>query len=315
MQGPSSFARAVLSLARCEATGTVHLRTERGRAEIALDEGRIRGIGGPLGSGITLGDALLEDGSLDRARHAAALERGGPPSGCPVGRWLVEEGLVGSGALEAALRWQLRRRMQLVLRCQRLEYRFVRGVPGPAAEGPGEPEPTAALVVAAMRSLLLDRRLAALRVEIPAGPLSLTDDGRRLVRQAVLWPDEQAAARLLERGCDAATLREATRDSVRAERFTVLLSLLGGLRDDVSAGARYGLLLRKRRQLRSTRDPHALLDIPRGASPREQRQALRRLARDLHPDSFGPATPPAIRDASNEVMGALIRAELELRRA
>jgi hypothetical protein len=227
----------------------------------------------------------------------------------------VEQGLVSRGAVEAGLRRQLRRRLELILRCRRLEYRFVRGAVARVTDLAVETEPTGALVVAAMRAVLHGCHQAALRAEIPAGALALTDEGRRLSRQATLWPEEQAAVRLLERGCDAATLREATRDSARAERFVALLSLLGGLRDDVTAGARYGLLLRKRRQLRATRDPHALLETAQGASPREVRRALRRLALELHPDNFGPATPPAIRDASNEVMGALIRAELELRRA
>ena len=65
--------------------------------------------------------------------------------------------------------------------------------------------------------------------------------------------------------------------------------------------------------MRRTGDARALLDLPAGAEPAAGRRALRRLARNLHPDALGPHAPEALRDASHEVMEALVGAEHALR--
>jgi len=75
----------------------------------------------------------------------------------------------------------------------------------------------------------------------------------------------------------------------------------------------YGLLLRKRNQIRQGESPYRLLDLPVGATPYEARKALRQFALQLHPDALGPGVPDALRRASGEVMGALIDAERALR--
>ena len=44
----------------------------------------------------------------------------------------------------------------------------------------------------------------------------------------------------------------------------------------------------------------------------EARRALRKLVRDLHPDRFGESAPEALRQASGEIVSALVEAEARI---
>jgi hypothetical protein len=101
----------------------------------------------------------------------------------------------------------------------------------------------------------------------------------------------------------------------RVATLLAILTALGGFspsRARTERG-RYGLLVRKRRQIRDGEGPHRLLDLCEGASPDDARKALRRFASQLHPDVLGPSAPDALRRASTEVLSALIDAERCLR--
>jgi hypothetical protein len=75
---------------------------------------------------------------------------------------------------------------------------------------------------------------------------------------------------------------------------------------------RYGLLVRKSRQLRHTDDARALLDIAAQEPALDARRALRSMLPRLHPDGLGADTRPELRRTCNEVLGALIDAERRL---
>ena len=75
----------------------------------------------------------------------------------------------------------------------------------------------------------------------------------------------------------------------------------------------YGLLLKKRNQLRNAASPEALLDLGPQHDPRAPRASLRRLARELHPDRFKAGAPAPIEQLSGEVLSALVDAESRLR--
>lgn len=75
----------------------------------------------------------------------------------------------------------------------------------------------------------------------------------------------------------------------------------------------YGLLLRKREQLRRRVSPRELLELHEHASPDEAGRALRRLAARVHPDALGPEAPVELQGASSELLHALVRAENSLR--
>jgi hypothetical protein len=77
----------------------------------------------------------------------------------------------------------------------------------------------------------------------------------------------------------------------------------------------YGLLVRKREQLRRCVSPRELLELEPYAEASEARKALRRLAAKVHPDALGPAAPALLQGASSELICELVRAENALRGA
>jgi hypothetical protein len=311
LPGAVSLARALLSLSRARRTGVLHVATELGECRLAIVDGVPRAASALPGRDETLGDALMREGALDPQAHHEALRRSEHAYG-PVGYWLVDAGLVARPLLELALRRQLRDRVLHVFSCQSQDYRFEPGDPAAVALIE-EPMGTADLVLAAMRAQVASWPRERLLALVEPGDLHLNALGAMLVREAALWPEEAALAALLTRGTTLTAALQVTRGELRALRLLAALSLLSAVASQPSREQRFSLLLRKAEQVRRAVDPRALLDLPGDARPAEARRALRRLARTLHPDAFGPNAPDAVRRASSEVMGALIDAAQSLR--
>jgi hypothetical protein len=312
MPSAVSLARALLLLSRARRTGVLHIATEFGACRVAVVAGVPRAATALPGFAQPLGDALLADGALDPYAHAEALRASEHAHG-PVGRWLVDAGLVSRPALELALRRQLRDRVLQVFACHSLDYRFEPGEPDVGARWIEEPVCTADLVLAALRSVVAGWPYERLIAVVDPGALQLNATGAVLVRGAALWPEESAAASLLRGGATLVAVLRATFGADRALRFVAALSLLSALMNASSREQRYSLLVRKREQLRRAAGPHALLELPAHTAPGEARRSLRRLARALHPDALGPDAPDALRRASCEVLAALSVAEQSLR--
>jgi hypothetical protein len=120
----------------------------------------------------------------------------------------------------------------------------------------------------------------------------------------------------LQREGSRASIDALCRMHPRAHGLLELLESLGGFegpRPSKRERNSYGLLARKRNQIRQGDSPYRLLDLPPGATSTEARKALRQFALQLHPDALGPDVPDAVRKASTEIMGALIDAERALR--
>lgn len=306
-----SFGRALWALGRAGSTGVLEVAGDAQRCRIALVEGTPRAATALRADG-TLGDALLSEGDLDLVRHGAALLHA-PPSG-PVGDWLVAQRVASRPAVELALRVQLRRRILRIFAFREIEFHFVSGSADVGLSHVGEPVAAADLVLGGMRRVLRDSPPTVLRGQLPGPHLRLSEAGCALLSAAALFPSEAAMLPLLLQGATTAALHERAQGCPRARTLLTALGLLGllhGRRGQVSG---YALLARKRRELRSRRPAHALLDLPPDAGPGEARRALRRLALQLHPDRLDPDAPGAVRRASTEVMGALIAAESRLRR-
>lgn len=312
LPGATSLARAWLVLARARATGVLTVTSGPRAARVAVADGTPRAIAMAAGEGDTLGEILEREGALDRDAHARALGSG---VRAPVGEWLVSEGATTRPAVSHALRVQLRRRTRALLAWPSSEYRFERGAADVGVPHVPEPIPAAELVLGAMRDVTRGESLAAIARQIGEEHLVLTPAGEALLTTAPLHPCEAAMLPLLRRGASARDLIASGGASPRAIRALFAWRLLLAVAPSGQGKAGYALLVRKQRQLARSASPRALLDLPRDARPDDARRALRRLARDLHPDRFGTAAPEAVRRASTDVLAALVRAEATLRRA
>ena len=307
----TTVARSLLALSRAHATGTLSVTECDARARIAVVEGTPRAIATTRADGDTLGDRLVRAGVLDQEAHRQALRRA-PPAG-PVGDWLVETGAASREDVERALRQQLRRRVALVFRWQGAELRFLRDGARVGVPHLERPEPAADLVLTVMRGIVADVSLSEALRRLPEGPITLTRLGESLLSRATLCPEEAAMVPPLRARADLAVVLAAAGRSPRAVRTLFALRLLAAVASTSHESRAYGLLLRKQRQLRRAVGAGELLDLGVGARPKEARQALRRLARVVHPDRFGADEAPAVKRASEEVMYALVQAERHLR--
>jgi hypothetical protein len=306
-----SLARALLTLARTNATGVLHVGADRCACQLALVQGVVRAATPLPGRDRVLGDALAGDAALDADAHAGALQHGAPAG--PIGEYLVATGLTTRPALELALRRQLRDRVIALFEQPVLEYRFEAGDPQIGLPFIDEPMRSADLVLAALRVPLRGWSHAQLCAALPEGELRLNALGHALTRDAALWPEEAATVALLRSGATLARVLKVTGGSLLALCMLALLASISGLGSATGVQQRYALLVRKRAQIARAEDPRALLDLPPDAATDDARRALRRMASSLHPDALGPDASDALRRASSEVMSALIDAERTLR--
>lgn len=311
LPGAVSLSRALLTLARSEQSGVLHVASSRERFQLVLHAGKVCALRCADVDQHALGDALMAIGALDCARYSEALARQTPRA--PIGRWLVETGCTTSAALQYTLRRQLRERVKRMLVSSALDYHFDRCQPDAADSWLEAPYSVGDLVLFGLRELLAEREVEHDLSALPKGTLRLTGVGASLVYGAALWPEEQAVVELLRQGSDLRRIREAVRNADRGLRLLVLVHVLGALTVSDARRSQYALLLRKLRQARQAVDATALLELPSTATEEQARRALHRFAGSLHPDTLGPHAPDELRAASHEVMAALNAAERHLR--
>lgn len=308
-----AFARALLVVAERRQSCDVRAYTERGECRIRIAAGALVSVTGPTGHDDSLGDVLLRSGDLNAQQHFAALAQRDDSSGKPVGAWLLAEQLATRGAVLHALRAQLRGRMLSLLSCRELSYAQAPASDAQAMPAIEEPPMIADVLLSCLRALARAESAAPLLRE---GELRLSALGRALLTQAALWPEEDAVAALLLRRAPRSSIDALCRMHARAHAVLMLLDGLGGFAGAApikNARNSYGLLARKRNQIRQGDSPYRLLDLAPGATSTQARKALRQFALQLHPDALGPDAPDALRKASGEIMGALIDAERALR--
>lgn len=108
--------------------------------------------------------------------------------------------------------------------------------------------------------------------------------------------------------------RALTRAGVELASCRQAASWIAALVQDKPENRRaYGLLVRKREQLRRCVSPRELLELEPEAHASEARRALRRLAASVHPDALGPGAPALLQGMSSQVFCELVRAENALR--
>lgn len=305
--GAAALTRGLLILARSGQSGALAIVSDRARARVGVQNGRVLAMRIDADEEDTLGATLRAMGAWDEER----ARRAGPiPLGATVGAWGIEVGATTRAAVSCALRQQLRRRLGRLFAHDPVELRLVSGSCDVGVPSIEEPPTTAELIVSALRERVSEEPLVAIRRRLGDGLLVLTPIGRELLAGAVLWPEEQAMVPALREGASVDALLETVRGSGRALRMLFALRSIGACEPPAPREG-YALLLRKTRQLRSGARASELLDLPRGAHGARARQAMRRIASSVHPDRFDDA-PVAIKRASHEVMSAIVRAQRDL---
>ncbi len=262
----------------------------------------------------SLGDLLLAAGALGQGAQTILQtdERDAATSGMPVGEWLVASGFATQQAVESALTLQLRRRLLRLFSFRDADYRFRAGNPDVGVPMLDVPVNVPDLVLGAMREAVASESITEVRKRIGSQPLELTPLGEHILHSADIDPSELAMVSMMRAGVtDVDVLLSATGGSLRAMRTLYSLKLVRAVSQPGPES--YGLLLRKHRQVRRHAPPRALLDLPSTAAPTQARAALRKLARDLHPDRFHGTGSASARRISHEVLTALVSAEANLR--
>jgi len=277
LPGAVSLARALLTLARSEQSGVLHVSSSTERFQIILDVGVVRSLSG-----------------------------GADQPGLP-------DATQSAGALQYALRNQMRDRIKRILLSKLLEYHFGRQEVRADASWLEVPFGAADLVLFGLRELFAERDVERDLATWTAANLSLSSLGESLVCNATLWPEELAVVELLRHGALLQRIRAVLGTSARGLRFLVALHVLGAVTVGPTRDAQYGLLLRKLRQARQAVGANVLLELPSLATGTDARRALHKLAGRFHPDALGPHAPAELRAASHEVMAALNAAEQQLR--
>lgn len=286
------IARALSLIARARSTSTLRARSGGRTAVFHAHAGRLLRIEAP---GSLFGEVLA---SGARASEIPVE----PNEGETIGAALVRVGAIDDHAVETTLRRQMKARLRRVMSWPdtqlSMEPATAPGTP------PGEGICARDLVLAALRDLAETIPLDVVRERLGRGPLALAPLGELLVDRSALFADEAAACARLRHPATLPELERAARGSERALRMVFALAELEAATPPVGNGS-LALLARKSRETRGTSAPAALLDLPQSAAPQAARPALRRIAREIHPDRFGPDAPPAIVAASNAVLGAL----------
>lgn len=278
-------------LARGSATGTVVVASASRTGSISVIAGRIAHVEA-AGAAPLIGELLGIDGE-GHGREGWIGER------------LRRKGIVTGGAITGAHREQMRARLALMMSWRQVSVTLRAGTPRAA---PGvDPALTADLVVEALRRTVVDVPIALARDRLAAHAWALTPLGRSLAARAALHPDEAALVALLASPADLARIEQVTGNAPRAIRFAYALAFIDAAALPSEAGS-MTLLARKTTEVRRAASATQLLDLPAYAQRSEARGALRKLARDLHPDRFAAHGSPAIQEASTVVVAAMTRA-------
>ncbi len=304
-----ALARGLLALERAGARGVLHVQGHgQGHARLGVLRGDIVAIEMSPDPVPPLGDWLARASDLD-AGSLVIPPGGEPPPRRAIGRWLVRHGLVRADKVSAALNLQLEARLAQLLSWEVDELRFdAEGDPAALSPVPAPPR-TSTLLLDAATGILARAPLAILRGELASLTVQRTEVLEQLAAPRFFAGDEATLLDAIAEPRRALALVDEANDSSAAVRFLTALIFLGAASRPAASRRAVRLLTRKRAELRRGASPSVLLD---GADPRTSRRALRRIARELHPDRMD-ADSATLSRASARVLGELSAAEGALR--
>lgn len=290
---------ALLAIERAKSTGVFEVAGAGARLELMIEKGApvFATFSGEADAAYSIGEVLIARQAIDVVAYAKALQRNPPVA--PIGEWLVRSGSTSQRQLEDALAEQMVARVARGLNMRNTTTDFIankRAARFTRVEG----VTIADLLVSAVRRLLPPAPLRG----APAR-LSLTRVGRELVKTLSVSDEARGVITLLSR---APAELSVLRSSITADAEGTLAALIAVGAVGTATTAPYRLLLRKHREVQRSVGPQVLLELPRGADRGEARRALRRLAKELHPDRFS-QHDEAVQRTSREVMRALLDAE------
>lgn len=266
-------------LSRGNATGTIELKSASRAGAVSMIAGRIAHVDAPGAAPL-----LCELLGIDRE-------------------------LATPGAVVGAHREQMRARLAQMMSWRGVTVSLRGGTPRAA---PGvDPAFTADLLLEALRRAARELPIERARDRLTAHAWQLTALGKSLCKRAALHPDEAALAQALLVPTDLAGLERIAK-SERAMRFAYALAFVEAAAMPSEAGA-MTLLARKTTEMRRSAPAARLLDLPQHARSADARGALRKLAKDLHPDRFAAHAPAGIQQASSAALVAMTRAAASVR--
>jgi hypothetical protein len=337
----AALARALLALSRASQTGVLTISSGGRQCRLALQHGCVVAATSTPAAP-TLGDILLQAGEFDRAAHAAALsgDESGANDGAvghdamsraaadtglrrtsssqppreAIGAWLIAAGVTSAEAIERALARQVQARLAAALRLRDVRHHFQAGPPDIGVLLLEQSRASAVLLMAAACDSIDARSLHGFRNSHPGMRLVCSAFGRALLREGASFLSDRCV-RLLQNGASIAQLSAASGgDEAELRNLAALVWLAAVVPASDQLGT-YALLLRKQRQVQQRVSAAELLDLDPTNHAFPTRRALRRLASRLHPDVLGPSAPAELREASTELMRALVHAEGSLRAA
>ena len=261
-----------------------------------------------LPSATTLCRVLL---GLDRAGASGTLHVHGEGRSATLS---LESGLVVGANVDRRVATSQRQVFENVLQVcgwEGLVLRFAQSASAPDWWRLHEPIPARTVALRTMRAAVRSVDTAKVRSDLGDAVYHLTDAGEALCAGAELRPEETAVLFWLRRGVPGRGASRPCRAAVwPAIAFSGCSSCSGGAAARRVARIRCSFASAAR--CAGMPPPTRSSTFPKAPAARDARVALRKLVRDLHPDRFGEAAPPALRRASGEIVTALVNAEASI---
>ncbi len=291
---------ALLAVERAKATGVFEVVGEDATLRLTIERGApvFASFSGEESAAYSIGEVLIAREAINVVAYAKALQQNPPVA--PIGTWLVESGSTSRRKLNAALAEQMIARVAKGLSLVNARTEFLEGRRATQLDTV-DGITIADLLVSAVRRVAPNDTLA----KAPRR-LAITRVGRELVKQLTMGEEARQVVSLLTRAPMERDVLRASISQPETKQMIGALITVGAIGSATTAP--YRLLLRKHREVEKSAAPQVLLELPRAADRNQARRALRRFAKELHPDRFS-EHDEAVRQTSREVMRALVDAE------
>lgn len=257
-----------------------------------------------------LGGVDVDGADVDEAVLRGGGEQAGEQrrAGEPVGRYAIRVGAVRPEAVRRALRDQMARRLLRLFASEPSAMRLKTRASEVGVPALDEPPRIVDIVYETLFAHAQPLPPSLLEAAIGEAPLALTALGESMMAEGAGGSGARHWLRALTTAGSLVALKKRDDFDARARAMVYALAQVGAC-GPPRARPSCTVLLTKKRQLTSAASPDELLGVSPGATPRASRQALRGLAKCVHPDRCGPHESATIRHTAHEVMKGLLHAQ------